>query len=171
MLPRQSWRRVPRPGEGLLPVTLTFELAIDIARPKEEVFAFLRDKDQFPQPGGSPVLLLDKVTPGPAGLGTRYREVVQMLPWVRGEILSEITGFEPGQRLAEHFWGAGMRGHLAYTFSDRDGGTRLVQRETVQLAWFLKLFEPLFKRMLASRLEQRLATIKEILEGGWSVNL
>ena len=72
-----------------------FELSILIRRSPSDVFAFLRDKDQYPQEDDSPVLILEKTTVGPVGVGTRYREVVQMLPFVRGEILSGITRNEP----------------------------------------------------------------------------
>jgi hypothetical protein len=94
-----------------------FDLSITIHRSPQDVFLFLRDKDKYPQEPGSPVLVLEQTTPGPAGLGTRYHEVVQMLPFIRGEILSVITRFEPGHRLEEDFEGAGMIGHLAYTFA------------------------------------------------------
>ncbi len=93
-----------------------FELSIAIRWPPCEVFAFLRDIDKYPQKPGSPVLVLEQTTPGPAGVGTRYREVVQMLPFVRGEILSTVTCFVPGESLEEDFEGAGMIGHLAYQF-------------------------------------------------------
>ena len=99
--------------------SLYFELSLMIERPPSDVFAFLRDKDLYPQDPESPVLELKKTTDGPPALGTRYREVIQMLPIVRGEIFSEITRYEPGRYLEEHFEGAGMRGCLATSFALR----------------------------------------------------
>jgi hypothetical protein len=61
-------------------VRVYFELSVAIARPPSDVFAFLRDKDLYPQQADSPVLALEKTTVGATGVGTRYREVVQMLP-------------------------------------------------------------------------------------------
>ena len=144
-----------------------FELSILIRRSPSDVFAFLRDKDQYPQEEDSPVLILEKTTVGPAGVGTRYREVVQMLPFVRGEILSEITRYEPSQFLEEDFEGASMKGHLAYQFLPEGGGTRLTQRETLSARGFLKPLEPVIERMLSRRLIERLEGIKTVLEGGW----
>jgi hypothetical protein len=144
-----------------------FELSIAIHRPPSDVFAFLRDKDKYPQKQGSPVLVLEQTTPGPAGVGTRYREVVQMLPFVRGEILSEVTRFEPGEALEEDFRGAGMIGHLAYQFLPEGDGTRLIQREVVSTRGFMKVFEPVMGRMLLRQLRKRLEGIKAILESGW----
>jgi len=146
-----------------------FDMSITIHRSPEDVFGFLRDKDKYPQEPGSPVLVLEQTTPGPAGLGTRYREVLQMLPFVRGEILSVVTCFEPGRRLEEDFEGAGMTGHLAYSFAPAHGGTRLTQRETVRTRGALRMLEPLIERMLSRQLWRRLEDIKAILETGWTV--
>ena len=95
---------------------MNFELSITINRPPEDVFTFLRDKDQFLQEEGSPVRLIEKITPGPIGVGTRYREIVQITPFIQAEIHSEITYFEPSGALEEDFWASGMSGHLAYQF-------------------------------------------------------
>jgi len=145
---------------------MDFNLSICIRRLPMEVFIFLRDKDKYPQDPSSPVVILEQTTPGPVGVGTRYREVIQMLPFVRGEILSVITHFEPGKRLEEDFEGAGMIGHLAYEFSPEDGGTRLIQRELVRTRGFTRLLEPFMKRMLSRQLWKRLETIKAVLESG-----
>jgi hypothetical protein len=147
-----------------------YELSISIDRPPEDVFVFLRDKDKFPQEEGSPVLVLEKTTPGPPDVGTRYREVVQMLPFFRGEILSEITRFEPPQFLEEDFWGAGMVGHLAYQFLRQGEGTKLIQRETLRYRGILRLFEPVIRPILGRRLRERLQEIKVILESGYAVD-
>lgn len=149
---------------------MQFELSVTIDRPSTDVFCFLRDKDQYPQEKGSPVLVLEQTTPGPAGVGTRYREVVQMLPGYRGEILSEITRFEPGVALAETFSGAGMSGELLYEFRPEGAGTLLVQIETLRYRGALRLMEPIIRPVLRRRLQSRLGEIKRVLEGGWVVS-
>lgn len=103
-----------------------FELSIVIYRPPLDVFIFFRDKDQIRQKEKSPVLLIEKTTAGPPNIGARYREVVQMLPLIRGEIRSEITRYEPLQFLEENFKGAGMKGHLAYQLIPEGKGTKLI---------------------------------------------
>jgi hypothetical protein len=143
-----------------------FELSIGIRRSPADVFAFLRDKDKYPQKPGSPVLALEQTTPGPAGVGTRYREVVRMLPFVHGEILSVITRFEPGEYLEEDFEGAGMVGHLTYQFVLEEDSTRLIQRETVQMQGALRVLAPAVERMLPRQLWHRLEGIKAFLESG-----
>jgi uncharacterized protein YndB with AHSA1/START domain len=147
-----------------------FDLSINIKRPPLDVFAFLRDKDKYPQKTGSPVLVLEKTTPGPAGVGTRYREVIQMMPFVRMEILSEVTRFERGERLEEIFDEAGMKGYLAYRFVPEDGGTKLIQQEILNMKGFLKAVTPFVKLTLSRQLRKRLEAIKAVMEGGWVVN-
>lgn len=146
-----------------------FELSIWINRPPADVFAFLRDKDKCPQEQGSPVLVLEKTTPGPPCVGTCYREVVQMLPFYRGEILSETTRFEPNRYLEEDFRGAGMHGHLVYQFLPEKAGTKLIQREALYYQGLLRFCEPVIRIFLDRRLRERLDDIKTNLESDFTV--
>jgi hypothetical protein len=143
---------------------MDFELSVIIHRTPDDVFAFFRDKDRHRQKTGSPVLGIEKLDPGPPVPGTRYREVVQILPLIRGEICSRITRIEPGSYLEEDFEGAAMRGHLAYKFLDIGNGTRLIQRESLAAQGFLKVLDPIIRRMLFRRLLDRLEGIKLLLE-------
>jgi hypothetical protein len=110
------------------------------------------------------VLVLDKITPGPVGLGTQYYEVVQMFPWMKGAIWSEITRFEPPHFLEERFWGTGMQGHLAYEFRPLREATLLIQHEQLNLVGLLRLFDPFIARLLLPRIELRLDHIRMALE-------
>jgi len=133
--------------------------------------AFLWDKDTFPQKPGSPVLVLEKNTPGPASVGTRFREVVRMFPWMTAEIFSEITRFEPPEWLEETFESSWMRGYLSYQIISEGDGTRLIQRERLDLLGITRFFTPVVKRMLVPRLRNRLEEIKSLLESGWEVKI
>ena len=143
---------------------MIFEMSVTIARPPAAVFDFLRDKHLHVQAPGSPVEALEKASPGPVDAGTRFREVVRMLPGIRGEIRSIITRCEPCRALEEGFEGAGMRGHLAYKFLAEGGGTRLLQRQSLELAPWLRPLQPLVRRAFARRLRRRLDGIAAALE-------
>jgi len=143
---------------------LYFDLSVTIDRAPEDVFIFLRDKDLYIQKPGSLVLILEKTTDGPTETGTKYREVVQMLPFVRGEIFSEITIYDPPNRLEESFHGSGMSGYLAYLFLAEKNGTKLIQRETLNFKGLLKLLHPLIRTVLSNKLKKRLIDIKDELE-------
>lgn len=140
-------------------------------RTPAEVFAFLRDKDRYPQKPGSPVLALELLTPEPPGRGSRYREVVRMLPWYTGQITSVVTRFDPPHGLAEDFVGPGMRGHLEYEIAADPAGTLLVQRERLHPQGALRLVTPVIRATLARRLRSRLDGIKAELDAGWVVDL
>jgi len=92
-----------------------------------------------------------------------------MLPFYQGEILSEITRFEPDEYIEENFRGAGMYGHLAYQFLDEKGGTKMIQRESLHYLGLLRLCEPVIRVFLERRLRDRLEDIKAVLEGGFTV--
>lgn len=143
---------------------MEFEASVDIACSPDAAFAFLRDKHEVAQAPGSPVLVIEKVTDGPVGVGSRFREVVRMLPGLRGEILSEVTRCDPCRRLEEDYSGAGMRGHLAYELLQRPFGCRLVQHQTLEPLGALKLLSPMIERTFGRRLRDRLLAIKDELE-------
>lgn len=145
---------------------MEFRLSIEIDQPVSRVFEFLRDIHLHPQEEGSKVLVLvlDKITTGPVGLGTRFREVVQMLPWHQGEIISEVTLIEENKFLELTFHGGWMEGVLLYSFIDHSGGTTLKQHEYFYVLGALKIFSPLIKRILGRKLISRLVEIKNYLE-------
>ena len=145
---------------------MEFRFTANIKRPREEVFAFFRDVDQHAGQKGTRVPVYDKTTPGPVGVGTRYREVVQVLPLVRGEMISEVTLFDDGECLEYRFTGLGMEGELAYTFEPVEGGTRVVQEQSLRPRGVLRLFSPLIGKMFAAVASRRLQVIKSLLEQG-----
>ncbi|MBN2388243.1 MAG: SRPBCC family protein [Anaerolineales bacterium] len=145
---------------------MEFHLETHIERPVGEVFAFLRDIDQHERTDDSVVPVYAKVSPGPAAVGTRYLEMVRVLPQLCFEIRSEVTTLEPERDLAYRWTGPGMHGELAYVFEALDAGTRLYQYQTLHLHGFLRLFSPFVRRAFGGRIQERLGEIKSALERG-----
>jgi uncharacterized protein YndB with AHSA1/START domain len=143
---------------------MEFEFTAVIHCPPTDVFALFRDVDQYNEHEGSPVPVLDKITDGPVGVGTRYREVVRMMPGVTMTVLSEVTGYEPERYLASEWHSNVMEGHLAYVFEPVDGGTRVVQKMTLEPKGVLRVFSPLIKAMFSRAVGRRLEEIKALLE-------
>lgn len=143
---------------------MEFRFTATIQRPPGQVFAFFRDIDQHAGRKGTRVPVYDKLTPGPIGLGTRYREVVQLLPLVCGEIISEITEYDEEARLGYRFSGLGMDGTLTYTFRAVDRGTYLVQEQNLHPRGVLRLFHEFIRRTFTTVAGQRLESIKALLE-------
>jgi hypothetical protein len=143
---------------------MNFEFRAVIACPLADVFGFFRDLDQHAGQEGSVVPVYDKVTPGPTGVGTRYREVVCLLPGITAEMWSEITDFQPECRLAYRFSGMGMDGLLDYLFGATGEGTRVVQRQSLHPRGLLNLLNPLIKLAFSYAAGHRLQGIKALLE-------
>ena len=121
---------------------MNFDLSISINCKQEKAFIFLRDKDQHIQEADSPVIVLERLTDPLVAVGTKYREVVQVLPFYRSEISSTITRYEPYEYLEEEFYSKGMKGHLAYQFINEHGSTKLIQRERICFSFPLNLLNP-----------------------------
>jgi len=72
---------------------VSFSIDMPIRRPTEVVFAFLADGRNTPR-WYQAVREAEAVTPGPIGVGTRYR-FVRELPWGRADNLVEVVEHEP----------------------------------------------------------------------------
>jgi len=143
---------------------MDFELTTVINRPLEEVFAFFKDVDQHAGQEGTIVPVYDKITPGPVGVGTRYREVVRLMPFATGEILTEVVGYEPDRRLAYRYVALGMAGELTYWFEAVEQGARLVQQQSLRPEGLLRLFSPMIGAVFSRMVRRRLVGIKSFLE-------
>jgi hypothetical protein len=139
-----------------------------VNRPIEEVFAFLRDIDRHPRDPQSVVPTYSKLTPGPVATGTRYLEVVRMLPGLKWQVSSEIVLIQPPRVLALRWSGRGMHGQTRYELQPVDTQTSLAQRQDLFLHGLLRLFCPLVRLSFGRALAWRMAAIKETLERqGW----
>ena len=140
--------------------------SVHIRQSPKAVFEYLANIQDVQQEEGSPVLALDLMTEGPPRLGSRYREVVQMLPFFKGEILSEITAFEPPRVLEMAWTGPGMKGTDRYELAATEGGTALKHTKNTVCLGALRLMEPFMRGALVPRLAERLLGIKRELEEG-----
>lgn len=139
--------------------------SIDIRKPPAVVFKFLANIQDVQQSDDSPVLALDLITEGPARLGSRYREVVRMMPFFKGEIISEITAFDFPHVLEMAWSGPGMSGTDKYELASNQYGSTLKHTKCTSFPGILRVMEPVMRIPLIPRLEQRLVDIKRILEG------
>ena len=144
---------------------------IQINKPPVEVFQFLCNKDTYKQQNDSPVLSLKKTTTGPLGVGTRYREVVQMAPFIKSQMLSEVTRYEPHSVLEEKWAGGGMKGVLTYFFHPVGQETELVQHVSIETHWLLRPFNAIISKTYSKAAQYRLEVIKTILETGQSPDI
>jgi hypothetical protein len=144
---------------------IVWSSSIEIQKSPEVVFDFLANIQDVQQSDDSPVLALDLITEGPARLGSKYREVVQMMPFIKGEIISEITAFD-FPRVLELTWrGSGMSGIDRYELDIHPYSTILKHTKYTSFLGILRVMEPILRVPLIPRLQQRLVDIKCFLEG------
>jgi uncharacterized protein YndB with AHSA1/START domain len=118
--------------------------SITIARPREQVFDYIADARH--QRRWNPVCkAMEQTTPGPIGVGTRFRGTFQSV----GEMNVEITEYERPTRLFHRAypWLAEVT-HL-WEFTPINGGTRLDQHGEMRpkaRGWLLAPLMPLIVR-------------------------
>jgi len=144
-----------------------FDVNVTIRRPPSAVFAMLIDvQDYGKQERAARVPVMEKVTPGPTRVGTRWREVIRLAPRVTFTIWSEVVAIEQDRLLDERFRSWWMRGRLEYTMTASDGGTVLRQRERLEGRGPFRLADGFIARQLGPNIEARLDGIRRLLEEG-----
>ena len=136
---------------------------ITIARPPEDVFDYVADERNEPR-FNPQMLSVEQLTPGPIGLGTRFRAEVTS----RGrplEMIIQYTAYERPRRLASATRMAAMDIRGALTFDPVPEGTRMRWHWELAPRGLLRLLTPLVARMGRRQEEAIWAGLKGVLEG------
>jgi carbon monoxide dehydrogenase subunit G len=141
----------------------SFENAVIIRRPVEEVFAFLADFENVPR-WNYAIVETKKVSPGPVGVGTTYRQT-RSVPR-RSEEGFEVTVFEPARRLKVQGQIGPFRARVSYLLEPTGGGTRLTNAVDLGSSGLLTLVAPLAASRVKHAVAANLDTLKQLLEGG-----
>jgi uncharacterized protein YndB with AHSA1/START domain len=138
--------------------------SIDIARPPEAVFAYITDPDKLST--WQDAEEVTQLTPGPVGVGTRFREVHKAMGKRRTET-TEVVVFEPGRRFEIRVLdGPPVDGR--WDFEAIDGGTRLTFTPLIRLRGRLRHVAPLMAAataLLFARFHRRLKRALETQAG------
>lgn len=141
---------------------ILIEGEIIIERPVEAVFDFVADERNEPR-FNPQMLSAEQITPGPIGLGTRFRaETVSRGRTV--EMVIEFTAFERPRRLASQTRMSAMEVHGALTFDSVPEGTRMRWHWELAPRGLLGLLRPLIARMGRRQEEAIWAGLKRVLE-------
>ena len=143
--------------------TATFSVAVEIDAPPQRVFAYLADLPKHGEWSANP-LSIDSASPGPVGVGSRYRSSAEFngLQFVAD---LRVTIYDPPSRFG--FGGQDSTGRFEHQFklTPQARGTRVERRVSFQLTpaqWlmFLILLYPV--RLPAAR--RALTLLKDRLE-------
>ena len=135
---------------------------VTIARPPAVVFAYLADFENVPR-WNYAIAETRKVTPGPVGVGTGYRQV-RTGP-SRSEESFEVVAFEPEHRLAIHGQVGPLSGDIAYQLDDIGQATVLTNTCDLHATGPLRVAAPLATRSVRSAVAANLNVLTQILEG------
>ncbi len=137
--------------------------SIHIGGSRAEAFEFMRDMRNHPQEEDSKVFLVEKTTEGEIGIGTQFREMVRMLPFIKVGFINEISRIEPEENLEIRWYGGGMEGILRFHFDIHQGGTLLTVEEMINLKGVMKLIKPMIEQNFREMWEKRLLGIERAL--------
>jgi hypothetical protein len=140
-----------------------FHDTVTIARPADEVFAFLADFGNIPA-WNYAIEQTTKASPGPAGVGATYRQT-RTLPRRREESF-EVTVFIPPSRLAIKGQIGPFNASSSYLLEPTAGGTRLTNDvELEPSSALLRPFGPFAIPRVKAAVARNLGTLKQLLEG------
>jgi uncharacterized protein YndB with AHSA1/START domain len=139
------------------------ENSVTINRPLHEVFAFVADKENDPRwrPGVAEI----KRESGDGTVGTKYRQLIHGPGGRSIPADIEITGYEPGKRLAFRATAGPVRPEGSFDFVEEGGATRVTFRLDAELAGMKKLMAPMVGKSMRNEV-QSLDRLKQILETG-----
>jgi hypothetical protein len=139
---------------------ITHQVELDIARPVEEVFAFLTDARNHPRWDTTSVVMEPQEV-GPWRQGLLFREVRRIPRPV--EARSRIARFTANEAFdLESLSGPAFRGH--WRFAPAGTGTRPRWWCEMDVSGLGRLFEPLIRRQFRRTVSQNFQRLKRLLE-------
>lgn len=142
---------------------MKFTNVVTIDRPQADVFAYLASFENIPR-WNYAISETRKLTGGPVGVGTRYRQA-RSLPSPSEEEF-EVVEFEPDRRLSVDGDLAIFHGRVSYTLDSVGGATTLTNTMDLRASGPLNLVAQLASRSVQTAVAANLGTLKELLERG-----
>lgn len=135
---------------------------LSIAAPPELVFDTVADSRN--EPAYNPAMTtVELLTPGPVGLGTRFRA---RMGGAGMEMVVELTEYDRPRRVGSRTTSSMMETSGALTFTPQEGGTLMSWNWNVRPAGWFRFLGPLVG-FLGGRMERRIWTgLKHHLESG-----
>jgi len=127
----------------------SLELTRTLAATTDDAFAVFSDVERTPERVGA-ITSLEMLTPGPLGVGSRWRETRQFMGKEVTEEM-EVTGFDPPRRFTVECTSHGTHTVSTFHFTPSGGGTELrVELETRPVTMAAKLFSPIGKMLMGT---------------------
>ena len=141
------------------------ECSTQVARPREEVFDYLTNVDKLPS-WQSGVTEATRITQGPIGVGTQFRQNARVGPW-KLDILCTVTDVKANERYAFSARSTGpLDCDVAFDLQPVAGGTRLTVNGGAQIKGLWRLLSPMLAMGLRKETRQEIETLRLIVEAG-----
>jgi uncharacterized protein YndB with AHSA1/START domain len=137
--------------------------SVTVARPVDEVFAFVADGERGPEWRTG---IVDIRRVAGQGMGARYVQGVRGPMGRRIAADYEITAHEPGRRLEFQTIAGPVRPRGRYDFAAVDGGTRLTFSLEAELSGLRRLLMGSMVQGTMNAEAQALEKLKQVLEAG-----
>lgn len=142
---------------------INFTNTLHINRPVDEVYAYLSDLEHTPEWNWA-INETRKTTPGPATVGTRYRQT-RSVPQPGTEIL-EVTALETNEHIEVEGTLAQFAARLTYHLDERDGGTELTNTVNLEASGAVRLIAPALRNRINRAVADNLNELRNRLETG-----
>src|SRR5438067_87673 len=139
------------------------EGSITINRPIQDVFAFVSNKENDSR--WSPSIVEVQRVSGDGTVGTKYRQVIKGPGRRPIPADVEVTGYEPGKRLAFRATAGPVRPEGGFDLVEERGATRVTFKLEAELAGMKKLMAPMVAKSMRNEV-QSLDRLKQLLETG-----
>lgn len=143
-------------------ISIPVEDEVEIRQSCRRVYAFLSDREHLPA-WMAGVSRASRESPGPIGVGTRYRVVGRMMGR-RVESLYEVTAYEPEQVFAGRLTSSLFEFEETYRFGEERGKTTVQLTAEAHPGGKLALLSPLLAVAVPRQVRADHRRLKAILE-------
>ena len=143
---------------------INLDLGVLIDKPVKDVFAFITNPANMPK-WNVAVVSMEQITPGAVGLGTKFKNVGEMMGRrIEGEM--EVIAFEPDSKYGFQMNAGPVQVNVTLGFKTVGTGTKLSLNAQGNPGGLFKLAEPVMQGRVKSMMEENLARLKSVLEKG-----
>jgi carbon monoxide dehydrogenase subunit G len=143
---------------------INLDLGTLIDKPVKDVFAFVTNPNNMAK-WNSAVVSMQQITPGAVGVGTKFKNVGEMLGRrIEGEM--QVVAFEPDSKYGFQMNAGPMQVNVVLTFKTVGTGTKINLNAQGNPAGVFKLAEGVMQGRVKSMMEENLARLKAVLEKG-----
>jgi carbon monoxide dehydrogenase subunit G len=143
---------------------INLDLGVLIDKPVKDVFAFVTNPNNMSK-WNSAVVSMQQITPGAIGVGTKFKNVGEMLGRrIEGEM--QVVAFEPDTKYGFQMNAGPMQVNVVLSFKTVGTGTKINLNAQGNPAGVFKLAEGVMQGRVKSMMEENLARLKSVLEKG-----